>query len=50
MQCLAIRSTHRVAEAGIGSGVGSRGAAHDDALAEKINGLCEAEVIHHLGP
>jgi transposase InsO family protein len=49
-QYLAIRYTERLLEAGIASSVGSRGDAYDNALAETINGLYKAEVIHHLGP
>lgn len=49
-QYLAIRYTDRLAEAGIEPSVGSRGDAYDNALAETINGLYKAEVIHHLGP
>ena len=50
VQYLAIRYTDRLAAAGIESSVGSRGDAYDNALAETINGLYKAEVIHHLGP
>jgi len=50
VQYLAIRYTERLLEAGIESSVGSRGDAYDNALAETINGLYKAEVIHHLGP
>lgn len=49
-QYLAIRYTDRLLEAGIESSVGSCGDAYDNALAETINGLYKAEVIHHLGP
>lgn len=49
-QYLAIRYTDRLLAAGIESSVGSRGDAYDNALAETINGLYKAEVIHHLGP
>lgn len=49
-QYLAIRFTERLLEAGIESSVGSRGDAYDNALAESINALYKAEVIHHLGP
>lgn len=50
VQYLAIRYTDRLLAAGIASSVGSRGDAYDNALAETINGLYKAEVIHHLGP
>ena len=49
-QYLAIRYTDRLLEAGIEASVGSRGDAYDNALAESINALYKAEVIHHLGP
>ena len=50
VQYLSIRYTDRLAAAGIASSVGSRGDAYDNALAETVNGLYKAEVIHHLGP
>ncbi len=49
-QYLAIRYADRLLDAGIESSVGRRGDAYDNALAETINGLYKAEVIHHLGP
>ncbi len=49
-QYLSIRYTERLAEAGIESAVGSRGDSYDNALAETINGLYKAEVIHRRGP
>src|SRR5690606_8613272 len=49
-QYRAIRYTDRLLDAGITASVGSRGDAYDNALAETINGLYKAEVIHHLGP
>jgi hypothetical protein len=39
-----------LAEAGIEPSVGSVGYSYDDALAETINGLYKAEVIHRRGP
>jgi putative transposase len=39
-------SIERMAEAGIEPSVGSRGDSYDNALAESINGLCKAELIH----
>ena len=39
-----------MAEAGIEPSVGSRGDSYDNALAETINGLYKAEVIHRRGP
>ena len=49
-QYLSIRYTERLAEAGIEPSVGSVGDSYDNALAESINGLFEAEVIHRRGP
>jgi transposase InsO family protein len=49
-QYLSIRYTERLAEAGIDSSVGSTGDSYDNALAETINGLYKAEVIHRRGP
>ena len=39
-----------MAEAGIEPSVGSIGDSYDNALAETINGLYKAEVIHQRGP
>ena len=39
-----------MAEAGIEPSVGSVGDSYDNALAETINGLFKAEVIHKRGP
>ena len=49
-QYLAIRYTERLAEAGIEPSVGSTGDSYDNALAETINGLYKAELIHRRGP
>lgn len=49
-QYLSIRYTERLAEAGIEPSVGSVGDSYDNALAETINGLIKAEVIHRRGP
>jgi transposase InsO family protein len=49
-QYLSIRYTVRLAEAGIEPSVGSVGDSYDNALAETINGLYRAEVIHRRGP
>jgi len=49
-QYLSIRYTERLAEAGIEPSVGSVGDSYDNALAETINGLFKAEVIHSRGP
>ncbi len=45
-QYLSIRYSERLTEAGIESSVGSKGDSYDNALAETINGLYKAEVIH----
>jgi len=47
---LALRYTERLAEAGLEPSVGSVGDSYDNALAETINGLFKAEVIHRRGP
>jgi putative transposase len=49
-QYLSIRYSERLAEAGIEPSVGSRGDSYDNALAETINGLYKAELIHRRGP
>jgi transposase InsO family protein len=49
-QYLSLRYSDRLAEAGIEPSVGSVGDAYDNALAETINGLFKAEVIHRRGP
>jgi transposase InsO family protein len=45
-QYTSIRYTERLAEAGIEPSVGSVGDSYDNAMAETINGLYKAEVIH----
>ena len=45
-QYVSIRYTERLAQAGIEPSVGSKGDSYDNALAETINGLYKAEVIH----
>ena len=45
-QYVSIRYSERLAEAGIEPSVGSKGDSYDNALAETINGLYKAEVIH----
>ena len=45
-QYVSIRYGERLAEAGIEPSVGSRGDSYDNALAETINGLYKAELIH----
>ncbi len=49
-QYVSIRYTERLAEAGIEPSVGSKGDSYDNALAETINGLYKAELIHKRGP
>src|SRR4051812_29589503 len=49
-QYVSIRYTERLAAAGIEPSVGSVGDSFDNALAETINGLYKAEVIHRRGP
>lgn len=50
VQYLSIRYTERLAEVGAVNSVGSRGDSYDNALAEAVNGLYKAEVIHKSGP
>lgn len=47
---MCIKYSERLAEAGIEPSVGSVGDSYDNALAETINGLYKAEVIHRRGP
>ena len=47
---MSIKYTERLAEAGVEPLVGSVGDSYDNALAETINGLYKAEVIHRRGP
>ncbi len=49
-QYVSIRYSERLAEAGIEPSVGSRGDSYDNALAETINGLYKAELIHRRTP
>lgn len=49
-QYVSIRYSKRLAEAGIEPSVGSRGDSYDNALAEAINGLYKAELIHRRIP
>lgn len=50
VQYVSIKYTERLAEAGVEPSVGSVGDSYDNALAETINGLYKAEVIHRRGP
>ncbi len=49
-QYLSITYTERLADAKIAPSLGGVGDSYDNALAETINGLFEAEVIHRRGP
>jgi len=49
-QYLSIRYSERLAEAGVEPSVGSRGDSYDNALADTINGLYKAELIHRRAP
>ena len=50
VQYVSIKYSERLAEAGIELSAGSGGDSYDNALAETINGLYKAEVIHRRGP
>jgi IS30 family transposase len=49
-QYLAIRYTERLADAEAVNSVGSKGDSYDNALAESVNALYKAELIHRRGP
>ena len=49
-QYVSIRYGERLSQAGIEPSVGSTGDSHDNALAETINRLFKAEIIHRRGP
>jgi putative transposase len=49
-QYVSIRYSQRLSEAGIEPSVGSKGDSYDNALAETINGLYKAELIHRRAP
>ena len=49
-QYVSIRYTERLDQASIQPSVGSKGDSYDNALAETINGLYKAELIHRQGP
>ena len=49
-QYVSIRYTELLVEAAIAPSVGSRGDSYDHALAETINGLYKAEVVHRRSP
>lgn len=50
LKYLSIRYNERLAEAGIEPSAGIVGDSYDSALAETINGLFKAEIIHRRGP
>jgi len=50
VQYVSIRYSERLAEAGVEPSVGSKGDSYDNALAETINGLYKAELIHRRAP
>ena len=50
VQYVSIKYTERLADAGLVPSVGSVGDSYDNALAETINGLYKAEMIHRRGP
>jgi len=50
VQYVSIKYTERLTDAGVEPSVGSVGDSYDNALAETINGLYKAEVIHRCGP
>lgn len=45
-QYVSVRYTENLADYGIAASVGSRGDSYDNALAEAVNGLYKAELIH----
>ncbi len=49
-QYVAMKYTERLKNAGIEPSVGSVGDSYDNALAETVNGLYKAELIHRRGP
>ncbi len=49
VQYVSIRYTERLDEAGAAPSVGSKGDSYDNALAESVNGLYKAELIHRQG-
>ena len=50
VQYRALRYTERLEEQDLVASVGSRGDSYDNALAETINGLYKAELIHRRAP
>ena len=50
VQYVSLRYTQRLLDAGVEASVGSVGDSYDNALAETINGLYKAELIHRRAP
>ena len=50
VQYLSIKYSDRLADVGAIASVGSKGDSYDNALAETVNGLFKAELIHRHGP
>jgi putative transposase len=50
IQYVSMRSTGRLADAGIAPSAGSRGDSYDNALAETIIGFFKTDVIRRKGP
>jgi len=50
VQYLSVRYTKRLEEEDAVSSVGSKGDSYDNALAETVNGLYKAELVHNFGP
>ena len=48
VQYLSIRYTEKMVDSGVIASVGTTGNSYDNALAETVNGLYKAEVIHYL--
>jgi putative transposase len=50
VQYLSVRYTERLAQERAVISVGSKGDSYDNALAETVNGLYKAELVHNFGP
>jgi putative transposase len=50
VQFLSVRYTERLAQEQAVISVGSKGDSYDNALAETVNGLYKAELVHNFGP
>jgi putative transposase len=49
-QYTSIRYSQRLLDAGVHASIGTVGDSYDNALAETVNGLYKAELVHHKGP